>query len=152
MKLEMTLLAIAAATVATLAGSVFADPDSARGAGRARAPGADNGEAMVLVAKGTCNSPAARTVTGTPAAVSGSLAPVKSVKTARGAGRARAPGSADSGGWVLVAQADCARAASDIEPARPVKVSSSAPGLKSARGAGRARAPGAARAVVAIRD
>jgi len=134
MKLEMTLLAIAAATVATLAGSAFAGPDSARGAGRARAPGANNGEVLVLVARGSCEGSAAGTVTG-------DIAPVKSVKSARGAGRARAPSPNDAGARVLVPKGACEKVARGIDTVTPDNVSGNVARPTNGRSSGRARAP-----------
>lgn len=139
MKLEMTLLAIAAASVATLAGSAFAGPDSARGAGRARAPGANNGEVLVLVAKGSCERSAAGTVTGMPARVSSDIAPVKS---ARGAGRARAPRANDAGASVLVPKSVCEKVAGAIDTGQPDNVSGNVAGPTNGRSSGKARAPG----------
>ncbi|NMG75386.1 hypothetical protein [Aromatoleum diolicum] len=136
MKLEMTLLAIAAATVATLAGSAFAAPDSAHGAGRARAPGANNGEVLVLVTKGSCDAAARGTITATPARVSGDSAPVQNVKSARGAGRARAPSPNDAGARALVPKGACEKVASGIDTVTPGNVARPTNG----RSSGRARA------------
>lgn len=142
MKLEMTLLAIAAASVATLAGSAFAGPDSARGAGRARAPGGNNGEVLVLVAKGSCERSAGGTVTGTPARVSSDIAPVKSVKSARGAGRARAPSPNDAGASVIVPKGACEKVAGAIDTGQPDNVSGNVAGPTNGRSSGRARSLG----------
>ncbi|MCK9986007.1 MAG: hypothetical protein AzoDbin1_02479 [Azoarcus sp.] len=133
MKLETTLLAIAAATFATLAGSALAGPDSARGAGRARAPMAT----PALATKGACVASPALAVTALPAADGAATVATKRAKSAHGAGRARA----SAGTRALVAAGTCERIAGAVLTDKPDTVPTGLPASKGAKGAGRARAP-----------
>jgi len=137
MKLETTLLAIAAATFATLAGSALAGPDSARGAGRARAPMATVVQVPLLAAKGACLVSPALAVTALPAADGAATVATKRVKTAHGAGRARA----SAGARALVTSASCEQIAGDVIADKPDAVPTGLPASKGAKGAGRARSP-----------
>lgn len=137
MKLETTLRAIAAATFATLAGSALAGPDSARGAGRARAPMATVAQAPSLATKGTCVASPALAVAALPATDGAAAVATKRVKATHGAGRARA----SSGARPLVAAGTCEQIAGAVIADKPDAVPTGQPASKGAKGAGRARAP-----------
>jgi len=137
MKLETTLLAIAAATFAMLAGSALAGPDSARGAGRARAPMAAVAQAPALATKGACVTSPAPAVTVLPAADGAATVAPKRVKTTHGAGRARA----SAGARALLAAGTCEQIAGTVIADKPDAVPTGLPASKGAKGAGRARAP-----------
>ncbi|MBD5804328.1 hypothetical protein AZOA_37710 [Azoarcus sp. Aa7] len=135
MKFETTLLAIAATTFATLAGSALAASDSARGAGRARAPMAP--QVSAPAAKGGCMASPTLAVAGLPATDGAAPVASKRMKTARGAGRARASAETRR----LVAAGSCEKIAGDVLPDKPETVPTGLPPSKGAKGAGRARAP-----------